>query len=114
MGLFAERKRGKKVPCVPQGVQRYSEPKLRYHLLKDPKGKQAVCKASTEYIREEIRKEAHQDGSAANTEAAVLPQLDVQGPPPSPQDEGDNHDGPPPPSPSTDNNGSDDDNVTTP
>lgn len=81
VGLFGERKRGSAaVRCLAchKGFRGYNISKLKHHLLRNPQGRQALCEASTNYIRGLI---------SENTEAAALPLPDVQGLPLSPQDE---------------------------
>ncbi|KAG0519696.1 hypothetical protein BDA96_08G008900 [Sorghum bicolor] len=70
IGLFGEKK-GKEVRCLACHdfkKKKYSERKLYYHQLQDPAGRQALCPASTEYIRKKIhdvlaKKEAAEDGA---------------------------------------------------
>jgi len=57
VGPFGERQ-GNQVRCLvchDFKKKKFSEKKLYYHQLCDPEGRQALCLASTEYIRKKIR-----------------------------------------------------------
>jgi hypothetical protein len=67
VGPFGERQ-GNQVRCLvchDFKKKKFGEKKLYYHQLCDPEGRQALCLASTEYIRKKIR------DSLAKKEAAT-------------------------------------------
>lgn len=78
VGLFGEKEvSGNGVRCLAchKVFKRYTPAKLRFHQLRDPAGRQALCPASSEYIREKLLREAEQDGSSSSRRrgAAIRP-----------------------------------------
>jgi hypothetical protein len=75
LGLFGE-KAGKWVRCLAchKEYKGYNRSKLQSHQLRNVRGKQALCQASTAYIRQQIL-DAKEDGSghrARDGEAMAL------------------------------------------
>lgn len=67
VGMFGERQE-KGVRCLVchRVFRRYNPAKLRFHQLRDPAGRQALCAASSQYVREQLRK-AEQDGGGGGS-----------------------------------------------